>query len=456
MSRAFALVVLLLSIPAAAAMVPHTKPIPSVPGTGRVVAVELRGEVDAGIAAFLQRVLAVMRDDETLFLEIDTLGGRLDSALAMRDALLATKVTSVCWVHPRAISAGAMIALACDVIAVAPDAVMGAATPVQVGLTGDISPVDAKVTSFMRKEMASTAQAQGRPPEVAEAMVDTEVDLPGLNPRGRLLTLSAEEALKWGVAELQASTPQELWQKLGRDVPALVRPTPSIAEYFARGLALPGVSLLLIALGLLGILFELIHPTHGASLLAGLTAIGLFFFGQYVVHLAGWEELLLIGAGLLLLVIELLAPGHTVFGVVGGTLLMLGLSMAMVDLQRLPLGVAWAEGVLPTALASVLFAALLSALGFAAAWRFLPRTRFGKELVLEAAVTGTAAPPERGIGLDALVGQLGVALTDLRPAGRVEVINHRAEARAELGFIASGTRIRVLRATADHVVVRAE
>ncbi len=440
----------------AASPVPKVKSLPHVPGVGRVVAVEVKGEVDAGLAAFLQRVLAVMRDDETLLLEVDTLGGRLDSALAIRDALLASKVTSVCWVKPRAISAGALISLACDVIAVTPDATMGAATPVAVGLTGGVSPVDAKVTSFMRKEMAATATAQGRPPEVAEAMVDTDVDIPNLNPRGRLLTLSSQEALAWGVAELQAATPAELWQKLGRDVPALERPSPSFAESFARLLALPGVSLVLIALGLLGVLFELLHPSHGVALVAGLTALGLFFFGQYVVHLAGWEELLLIGLGLLLLLIEALAPGHTVFGVTGGALLVAGLSLALVDLQRLPLGVAWAEGALPAALTVVLGASLLAVAGFAVAWRYVPHTRFGKSLVLEEAVTATAAPPERGIGLPALVGQVGVALTDLRPGGRVEVINHRAEARAELGFISAGTPIRVVRAESGHVVVRPE
>src|SRR5262245_27229139 len=90
------------SASASAASAPKHKPLPAVPGTGRVVAVELRGEVDAGIAAFFQRVLAAMRDEETLFVEVDTLGGRLDAALAIRDALLNSKVTSICWVHPRA------------------------------------------------------------------------------------------------------------------------------------------------------------------------------------------------------------------------------------------------------------------------------------------------------------------------------------------------------------------
>lgn len=110
------------------------------------------------------------------------------------------------WVNPRAISAGALISFACDVIAVAPGATLGAATPVQLGEGGEMKAVAEKVVSYMRKEMRATAEAKGRRGDIAEAMVDADAEVPGLDEQGKLLTLDGAQALAWGVAEVQAGS----------------------------------------------------------------------------------------------------------------------------------------------------------------------------------------------------------------------------------------------------------
>jgi len=445
--RAFALV---LGMALAAGAGART---PEIPKLGRVSQIKVEGEVDQGTSAFIRRVLDEHRKEELVVLEVNTLGGHLGPAIEIRDALLAAEATTLCWVHPRAISAGALITLSCDVVVVSPGATIGAATPLIVG-AGDPR-IDEKVLSYMRQEMATTAASTGRRQDVARAMVDGEVVVEGLNKKGELVTLDADGALRWEVADLQAASLDEVWRALGRDPPRIERIYPSPAESLARFIAEPLVAVLLMALGLLGILVELLHPKGGFALVFGLVCLGLFFLGHQVVNLAGWEEMLLLLAGLALIAMEVFVPGTAAFGVVGAHLVIASLFLALINLGGVPLSVAWGSGGIPRALASVLGSVLATFGLYVAAVRFLPESRLGKQLILED-VVARAPPEERGIALDALVGQVGVAITDLRPAGRVEVINHKADARLEVGFASAGTKVRVLRVEGNRVVVTEE
>jgi len=428
---------------------------PRIPTTGPVTQLEISGTVDHGVAAFVKRVLAGKQRGDVVLLELSTLGGRLDSAVAIRDALLRSEATTVCWVRPRAISAGAMIALACDVLAVAPDASLGAATPVALAPGGGMAPVEEKVVSYVRAEMASTAEARGRPGLIAEALVDASVEIPGLSAKGKLLTLGADQALQWKVAEIEAGTSDDLWRALGRDTaPYVERVVPSAAELFARFLSMPWVAPLLIALGLLGIAVEIFHPQGGAAAVGGLIALGLFFFGHHVVDLAGAEEIALFVAGLVLLAIEWWLPGHTVYGAIGSQLVLISLALGLVNLESVPFRVAWSEGWIQHAVATVAGGVLAAMAALAALIRMLPASRLGRQLVLE---TTIPTPPAGAVDLcEGAVGLAGTALTDLRPYGRVEVAGRKLDARAEHDLVRRGSRIRVLRAEGECAVVREE
>ena len=100
----------------------------------------------------------------------------------------------------------ALISLAAQRIAMTDGGTIGAATPVQIGQTGSApSPVDEKTVSYVRKEFRATAESRKRPLLIAEAMVDSDVEIPGLVAKGKLLTLSTEEALTHGVADFRAN-----------------------------------------------------------------------------------------------------------------------------------------------------------------------------------------------------------------------------------------------------------
>ena len=370
--------------------------LPPIPRTGPVTIIKIDKVVDLGLAPFITRIASAGQPGDLLVIDINTLGGRIDAAIAIRDALLHTEARTVCWVNPRAISAGALIALACDVIAVAPGATLGAATPVQIGPSGEMTPVEAKVVSFMRSEMRATAQTKGRRGDIAEAMVDTDAPVSGLTEKGKLLTLDGNQAIAWGIAELQAADESQLFRALDRPLPSTIsRPHISWAEDLARWLSDPLVSSLLMTLGMLGILIELWSPGHGAALCAGLCCLGLFFFGHHITMLAGWEPIVMFVVGLVLVGIEVFVPGHILPGVFGVLLIVAALVLAFINLDAVPIGIAWRAGWLPDALGSVFGSLGATVLVGWVILRLLPRTSVGRALVLNTRLpSGTATPKD--------------------------------------------------------------
>lgn len=411
----------------------------------------IEGIIDLGVAPFVQRVLDEATDAgaTAVFLEINTFGGRIDAAVLIRDALLNARVRTVAFVNKRAISAGALIALAAENIVMADGGTIGAATPVQIGQPGSpAQPVEEKTLSFVRKEFRATAESRKRPPLIAEAMVDTDVEIPGLIQKGKLLTLTTEEALKHKVADFRADTLQGVLERLGLAGAEVRRASPNWAENLVRFLTQPVVSSLLITIGMLGIILEVLTPGFGVPGALGITSLALFFWGHWLVQLAGWEELLLLGSGLVLLVLEVFViPGFGLAGVLGLGTLIGGLSLSFVGA-----GATW-EFILKAA-GRVVFSLLLALGASLALLRFLPRLPFGRRLILETGLSasqGYAAAPESNSNWS---GKSGIAISPLRPAGFAEIENQRVDVVSDGKFIDSGAPIVVTRVDGNRIVVR--
>jgi membrane-bound serine protease (ClpP class) len=335
---------------------------------------------------------------------------------------------------------------------------MGAATPVQLQPGGGASEVGEKMVSYFRTEMAATARARGRRGDIAEAMVDPDVQIEGITPSGKLLTLDTDNALALGVADVLAGSLDELLSALYMDGARIVRPTPSWAHRLARLFTHPAVSGLLMTLGLLGILIELRAPGFGAPGIVGIAALVLFFFGHHVVHLAGWEELLLFGLGVVLLLVEgFVIPGFGFVGVLGAAAVVASLVLA---LSGLPLGVSFSSGEITTSLLRVLASVALSIGGFALAALVLPRTRAGRPLVLRMKLPAGSSHDGRPAGASSTAaptferGDRGRSLTILRPAGKVRVRGRVTVAESEGPFIDRDREVVVVRVHGDRVLVR--
>jgi membrane-bound serine protease (ClpP class) len=407
--------------------------------------------IDLGLAPFVQRILheATAADAAAVILEINTFGGRVDAAVLIRDALLQARVRSVAFVNKRAISAGALISLAAETIAMAEGGTIGAATPVTMGDPGGpAQPVAEKTVSYMRKEFRATAEARKRPMLLAEAMVDADVEIPNVIEKGKLLTLTTEEALQHKVADVRADSVEAVLKFLELSDADVRRLSPTWAETLVRFLTHPVVSSLLLTIGMVGLIVELRTPGLGVPGVLGVASLALFFWGHWLVQLTGWEELLLVGIGGVLLALEVfVTPGFGILGVLGLMILLGGLGLSLVGA-----GATWEVVLL--AVGRVVLSLLLALAAALAMLRVLPRLPVGRRLVLEtemAADAGYASAPERDRHW---LGQRGTAASPLRPAGLAYLDGERVDVVSEGEFIDAGTPVEVIRVDGNRVVVR--
>jgi len=294
----------------------------------RVYVVPIQGTIEPGIGAFLERSLDEASDASAtaVILDISTPGGRLDTVLQMRDALLGSPVPVIAFVNREAFSAGALITIASDEIWMAPGAVYGAATPV-LG-TGETA--DEKTMSAVRSTFRATAEQQGRDPVIAEAMVDPAVVVEGLDDATSLLTLTTEQALEWGYAEGVANDLPDLLNQLGLADATVTEMKLSPVERLVRWITDPLFASLLITAGLFLIIADAFFAGFGIAAVAGIACLGLFFWGHTLAGLAGWEDFVLIAIGLILIGLEIFViPGFGVSGVLGLLSLAAGLVLAM-------------------------------------------------------------------------------------------------------------------------------
>lgn len=424
----------------------------ALPQKNIVYVAPIKGTIDLGLAPFVERVLAEAQANKAVavILDINTFGGRVDAAVQIRDALLNSPVRSIAFIDKRAISAGALISLAAQTIVMAPGGTIGAAAPVQQGSPtgGDAKPASEKTVSYVRKEFRATAESRGRPLLIAEAMVDSDVVIPEVSEKGKLLTLTTEEALKLKVADLQAESIDSLLKSLGIHNPELRTLTPNWAEEVVRFLTHPVVSSLLISLAMLGIFLELRTPGFGIPGAIGITSLSLFMWGHWLVQLAGWEELLLALAGLSLLVLELFViPGFGVAGIAGIIILLSALVLSTLGAGSHADFVMWA--VARTGF-SLVFAVILGALFL----KFLPKLPMGRKLVLSTALQTSEGYISGPISDYAWLGCTGHAHSPLRPSGIADIQGRRVDVVSDGEFIDAGEPIRVIQVDGNRIVVQ--
>jgi membrane-bound serine protease (ClpP class) len=403
------------------------------------------GVVENGLAPYVARGLreAATAGAAAVYLDIDTPGGRIDAAERIADAVGGSSVPVYAYVNPRAYSAGALIALSAKSIYMRPGAVLGAATPVD----GQGVKASEKLISAMRGEFRALAEARGLDPRVAEAMVDERVEVPGLDKAGELLTLSTNEALRVGFAKAAPASEAELLRAIGLPDARVVSVAPNWAELVVRFLTNPLVSPLLLSLGLLGLVFEIKTGAFGLGGLVSLASLGLFFGSSFLVGLAGWEEVILLGVGLLALAVEVfILPGFGAAGVLGIVSLAAAVILAMIGTSPTAADLTQALIVLGVSLAITVAVAY--------AWlRHLPNSGRFAGLFLRGGAHQSdgyiAAIPR----VD-LVGQDGVAVTDLRPAGTAQIGHERVDVVTEGEYVPQGRAVRVMRSEGYRHVVR--
>ena len=406
--------------------------------------IAIEGTIDFGLVPYVKRVItdAEARQATAAVVEINTLGGRMDAMIEIRDVLLDTKVRIIGYVNKRAISAGALIALACPELYVAPGASIGAATPVdQQGVKAS-----EKVLSYARAEFKSTAERNNRPVEIAAAMVDEDVEIAGLVQKGKLLTLTASEAVASGIADGIYNTLDDLQSSLNLESAVMHSPETNWAEKAIRILNHPVVSGLLLTIGLLGLVAEVLTAGWGIPGTLGLVALVLYAGSHIMVGLAGVQELVLIMIGLVLIVLEaFIIPGFGIAGILGLAAIIGGVVLSM--LGKFPTSADVSRAVWIT-----IGALLLATVGAFLLLKLFERRPFWAKISL-------AAAEKKGAGFASsaqdpgLVGQVGTALTDLHPTGTGVFSGKRRDVITSGEYINAGQEIKIVRDEGYRLIV---
>jgi len=431
-------------------------PEPSADGgkNRKVTVIPIEDTIDMGLASFVERVIRESSDSAAIILDINTPGGRVDAALLIRDALMDSPVKTAAWVHPRAISAGAFISLACDYIFMVPGGSIGAATPIAMSGPGQATAVDEKMVSYFRTEMASTARAKGRRGDLAEAMVDPDIEIEGIIKAGKLLTLDTDRAVDLKLADALAKDINAVLELLGLGGADIKESRTNWAEKIARIFTHPIVSGILMTVGMAGILIELYTPGVGLPGAVGVTALLIFFLGHMVVQLAGIEELLLFAVGVGLIATEVfVTPGFGLLGVAG---ILVIISSLVLSLLGAPIDISWDLGLMQAAIIRVGIAVISTLALFLAAVLLLPRTRrIGGALVLNRSIVARSDGDSAETGFRVEKGNTGIAASDLRPAGKIEIDGERIDVTTEGEYVEKGREVKVVKVSGNRVVVRA-
>jgi membrane-bound serine protease (ClpP class) len=434
---------------------------------GDVAVVPLKGEVAPSLLAFLRRAVKTAESNEAsaIVFEMNTYGGRLDTAADIVNAFNQTKIPTYTFINTNAGSAGAIIAIATQHIFMAPVSAIGAAAPILP--TGEDLPATAKekTISYWSALVRGSATKNAHNPDVAESFMnkDKEVKIGErvVHPKGAVLSLNAQDATeringKPLLAEGIADSITDLTKKAGLKG-NIVTIEPTGFEQIAFWIT--ALAPLLLLGGILGAYLEFKIP--GVTWPGVISAIcfALFFLGHYLAGLAGWEVVALFILGMVLVLIEILFFAHTtiVFGVVGVFLILASLLWTMVD--RYP-----GQNFFPTgkALAVPLLNMFIAIVGsfivIALLARYLPRTSIYRRFALMD--SNPPGPSLAGVprhfvtALTLTPGTQGTAITVLRPSGKARFADRIVDVVTEGEFIGPQTPVTVIQTDGMRVVVK--
>ncbi|MDA1474789.1 NfeD family protein [Bacillus changyiensis] len=403
-----------------------------------VYVIPVEETVEKGLSKFLERSFQEAKEMKAkhIILDINTPGGAVDAALKIADTIHNSDIPVTAYVNRRALSAGAYLALNADDIYMAPGGKMGAAAIIDT--QGNAA--DKKAESLWLAEMEDAAKKNGRDPKYALAMADADVDAKDVGaPKGELLTLSPDKALKVGYSEGTVSNLDDLLKKLKLQDAKVEHTEVSFAEKVARFITHPVVVPILLSIGSLGLVVELYSPGFGIPGFMGLSALMLFFYGHLVAGLAGMETLLLFITGIILIILEFFVPGGIV-GIIGIIAVIASLFLASGSFTDMAISILIAIAV--SVAASILLTRVLG-----------KRMNFFKKLILTDSTNSESGYISNETRHD-LIGQIGITFTPLRPSGTVIIGDERLDVVSEGSFTAKDKKVKVVKVEGSRIVVR--
>ncbi|MFW6081514.1 MAG: NfeD family protein [Desulfosalsimonas sp.] len=452
----------------------------------KVYLIPVSGTVDPGMAAFIERARQeVSKEPGSLaVLEIDTPGGRVDSALQIVDTLLKfPEDQTIAYVSPMALSAGALIALSCSDLAMSPGSTIGDVAPIMQSGEGPRE-LGEKFQSPIRAKFRALAKRNGYPSALVEAMVTKEkevfevktadgstryLDSAGYEDliqsekdtitskktvvqKGELLTMNDSEALSYGFSMMTAGSVEAVLESLDIVGYELTRIEETWSESLVR--FIDGIAPILVMIGLVGLYIEVKAPGFGLPGAVGIASLSLVFFSQYLVGLAHYTEFFILIAGLILIGVEVFVlPGFGIAGFAGMVLIAAGMVLSMQDFVLPDPSAPWQKDLLIENGVQVLGAYITAMIAGLLFIRYvMPRIPSSREgPYLSSSLKGARAESRETSLISR--GDTGVALTGLRPSGKAEIKGEMFDVITENQFLEKGTQLKVIDIRGNRIVV---
>ncbi|WP_353096082.1 nodulation protein NfeD [Tissierella praeacuta] len=399
---------------------------------GDVYVIPIKGEINKATYNFLNHTMESLTKEDPLAIifEIDTYGGLINEAEKIKSLIISSPIPTISYVNSKAESAGVLITIASEKVVMANSATIGSAETI---------PNTEKTLSMWRSLLRDTAQYRNRDSQVIEAMADKDMEIEGVVPKGKLVNLTSVEAVKYGIADLATDNYSEILEHFNLGNANIQRVDESLQIKLAKYISNPYISSLLLTLGFIGLVVEILTPGFGIGGTVSIIGFGLYFGGNILAGNSHWTSLVLFITGLILLVIEALIPGFGLPGISGIILVIVGTVLAMDSLGVAILSLSVA--IIITTIVTM----ILIKLGF-------------KSKMLNKIVLDTEHKDEKGyLSVDSMnqyMDKEGISITELRPAGFIEIDGIKLDALSDGGFIPKDISIKVVKVEGSKIFVR--
>ena len=397
-----------------------------------VYVISLDSEVNAGMLNYLKHGIneAESNNADLILIQVDTLGGRIDSAEAISREILGTRIRTASFVNTKAESAGVLLSISADDFYMAPASTIGSSEPI---------PNSEKTLSYWRALLETTAERTGRDPQLVAAMADSSISIDGVVDEGRLLNLTTNKAMELEFIDGIANSRADIYTSLGyenvNEVIVSKRTSDNIIGFISSAV----VSQILLTAAFIGIVIEVITPGIGIGGLIGIVGFALFFAGSILSGSATTFAVLIFVLGIVLLTIEVFIPGFGVFGI-GGIIAIFG-------------SIVMASSSTAQAIFSILIALVVTTIVIALIIKYIPKRNISKTLFLD-----TNLDKEGGFvsskEVIELIGREGKSLTYLRPSGKIEIDGQIYDATTSGMYISKDTKVVVLNSVGSRLIVK--
>jgi membrane-bound serine protease (ClpP class) len=398
-----------------------------------VYVIPIKGNITPATYYHVRHNLKIAEQDPdavAVIFEIDTYGGRIDSAEKVSRLILDTDIHTISFVNTKAESAGVLLTISAKDIAMAPGATIGSAETI---------PNTEKILSAWVGILRGVAQERGRDEQIVVAMADKSVAIPGIIEKGRLLNITASEAHELGFIDMVSQNYAQTLGALNIPYNNIIMAETTNAIRLAQFVTNPYVAPILLTIGFVSFLAEVFIPGFGVAGTVSLVSFALYFSGNVLAGNTGWSAAIIFLAGIILLVIEAFIPG---FGVVGtGGIICIIISIFL------------ASGSATTALVSLLVSFVLTLIIFAIILKYAPKNKHFSRIVLN-----TRLDKDKGFtpfdNYEGYIGQTGTVITPLRPSGTISIDGRLLDVVSEGQFIGKEELVKVNRIEGIRIVVR--